>query len=94
MAFLVLFLPPSLILSVRFVIFSVLVLYLKNEFDNAFLLLPSMYYVCGKMKNNLMASIIQSTNIYNNLSPGSGGIAANKPDCSHGTYILERGDRQ
>ena len=47
MAFLVLSLPPSLIFSVRLVIFSVLVLHLKNEFDNAFLLLPSMSYVCG-----------------------------------------------
>ena len=43
MAFLVLFLPPSLIFSVRFVIFSVLALCLKNEFDNAFLLLPNMF---------------------------------------------------
>ena len=47
MAFLVLSLPPSLIFSVRLVIFSVLVLHLKNEFDNAFLLLPSMSYVLG-----------------------------------------------
>lgn len=45
MTFLVLLLPPSRTFSVRFVIFSVLVLYLKNEFHNAFLLLPNMYYV-------------------------------------------------
>lgn len=46
MTFLVLFLPPSFIFNVEFVIFSISVLYLKNEFDNAFLLLTNIYYVC------------------------------------------------
>lgn len=41
-----------------------------------FFLICIMYMI--KWKNNFMASIIQSTNIYKNLSPGSGDIAANK----------------